>query len=113
MMTNVYIATRFAWTIASVFGVSGLLHITGLGFVKRAYERADFAPGFYRLAGLIQILAAGFLALPITRIWGVALAALVTFVAVVILLNNRQYAYSLPGLLVLAALVPASLAGPV
>jgi hypothetical protein len=113
MVFNVYIATRFAWTIASVFGVSGLLHVSGFGFIRRAYERAEFAPGFYRIVGLLQILAAGFLALPITRIWGVALAAVVTFVAVVILLSNRQYAYSLPGLLVLVALVPASLAGPV
>lgn len=113
MVFNVYIATRFAWTIASVFGVSGLLHISGFGFIRRAYNRAEFAPGFYRLAGLVQLLAAAFLALPITRIWGVALAALVTFVAVVILLGNRQYAYSVPGLLLLAALVPASLAGPI
>ena len=111
-MSYVYIATRFAWTIASVFGASGLLHLAGLGFVKRTYARADFPPGFYRLAGLVQLLAAVFLASPITRIWGVILAASVTFAAMVVLLSNRQYAYSVPGLLLLAALVPASLAGP-
>ena len=112
-MINVLIATRFAWTIASIFGVSGLLHLSGLGPVKRAYNRWNFAPGFYRVAGALQVLAAFFLALPITRIWGVMLGAFLTFAAVVILLNNRQYAYSVPGIVLLAALVPAALAGPV
>ena len=112
-MINVLIATRFAWTIASIFGVSGLLHLTGLKSLKRAYARSDFAPGFYRVAGVLQLLAAFFLAMPITRIWGVMLAAFVTFAAVALLLNNRQYAYSVPGLILLAALVPAALAGPI
>ncbi len=112
-MINVLVATRFAWTIASIFGVSGLLHLTGLQSVKRAYQRSDFAPGFYRVAGALQLLAAFFLALPITRIWGVMLAAFLTFAAVALLLNNRQYIYSVPGLVLLAALIPAALAGPV
>ena len=112
-MIYVLIATRFAWTIASIFGVSGLLHLAGLKSVKRAYARSDFAPGFYRVAGALQLLAAFFLALPITRIWGVMLAGFVTFAAVVFLLNNRQYVYSVPGFVLLAALVPTALAGPV
>jgi len=112
-MFNVLIATRFAWTIASVFGVSGLLHFAGLALIKRAYANWDFAPGFYRVAGAMQLLAAFFLALPITRIWGVMPAGFVTFATVVILLNNRQYVYSVPGLIMLAALVPAALANPV
>jgi hypothetical protein len=112
-MINVLIATRFAWTIASIFGVSGLLHVTGLKSIKRAYARWDFAPGFYRVAGALQLLAAFFLALPITRIWGVMLAGFITFAAVALLLNNRQYVYSVPGLILLAALVPTALAGPV
>ena len=112
-MTNVLIATRFAWTVASIFGVGGLLHLAGLGFVKRAYARADFPPGFYRMAGAAQLLAALFLASPFTRIWGVILAVSITFAAVVLLLSNRHYAYSVPALLLLAALIPASLAGPV
>ena len=112
-MINVLVATRFAWTLASIFGVSGLVHLSGLDSVKRAYNRWNFAPGFYRVAGALQLLAAFFLALPITRIWGVMLGAFLTFAAVVVLLNNRQYAYSVPGLVLLAAFIPAALAGPV
>ena len=53
-----------------------------------------------------------FLSNPITRIWGVALAFLITFVTIVTLLNHGKYGYSVPAMLVLAALIPASLAGP-
>jgi hypothetical protein len=113
VMINVYIATRFAWTLASVFGLSGLLHLAGLGPVKRAYARWDFAPGFERVAGVLQLIAAVFLAMPITRIWGVILSALVTFAIVVLLLGKRQYIYAVPGILVLAALVPTALADPI
>ena len=60
-MFDVFIATRFAWSIASLFGVSGLLHFAGLNSIKRAYARSDFAPGFYRVAGAAQLLAAFFL----------------------------------------------------
>ena len=112
-MFNVLVATRFAWTIASIFGVSGMLHFAGLEPIRRGYARWNFAPGFYRVAGALQLLAAFFLALPITRLWGVMLAGFLTFAAVIILLNNRQYVYSVPGLILLVALVPAALAGPV
>jgi hypothetical protein len=34
------------------------------------------------------------------------------FIAIVKLLDSRQYAYTIPGIVVLIALVPASMAGP-
>ena len=39
-------------------------------------------------------------------------ATLMVFFATVALLNRGKYAYSVPGLLLMLALVPASLAGP-
>ncbi|MGN6515916.1 MAG: DoxX family protein [Rhizomicrobium sp.] len=101
-----------AWTIAAVFAVSGLVQLVGPGFVRRAYERWDFPPKFYRVTAVVELVTAAFLLNPLTREWGVTLAGLVTFVAVVTLLNHRQYAYTLPGILLLLALIPASLAGP-
>ena len=102
-----------ALLLATIFAASGLVHLSGAGFVRRAYERWQFPPKFYRVTGILNLAAAIFLAAPITRIWGAVLAALVTFFAVVTLLNHRQYAYSLPGILMLAALIPAMLAGPI
>lgn len=109
---NLFVSEVIAWTIAAIFAASALMHLAGLGFVRRAYQHWNFPPKFYRVAGLIELVTAAFLSNPLTRIWGVALAALTIFVAVVTLLNNRQYAYTIPGIVLLVALVPASLAGP-
>jgi DoxX-like family len=108
-MYNIYVSQLIAWSLAAIFAASALVHLAGPGFIRRAYERWDFPPKFYRVAGVIELVTAVFMAEPITRAWGVALAALTMFVAIVTLLNNRQYAYTVPGILVLIALVPASL----
>ena len=110
-MINSSLSTWIALVIAGMFAASAFVHLLGPRVVVDAYERWHFPPKFHRLVGVVELLAAAFLAEPITRIWGVALAGLVAFIAVVTLLNNRQYAWSLPGILVLAALVPASVSG--
>jgi hypothetical protein len=102
-----------ALLLSAVFAASGLLHVAGPAFVRNAYERWHFPPKFYRVTGVLNLMVAAFLAIPVTRIWGVALAAFLMFFAVVTLLNNRQYKYSLPAMLLLAALVPVTLAGPI
>jgi uncharacterized membrane protein YphA (DoxX/SURF4 family) len=112
-MHGLFAFTFLAWTLSGVFAIGALVHLAGPQFVQRAYQRWNFPPKFYRVTGVVELLAAAFLASPVTRPWGVALAGMVTFVAVVVLLNNRHYAHTLPGILVLIALVPASLAGPI
>jgi hypothetical protein len=111
-MVHQAIFTFIAWVIAGVFIASALVHLAAPPFIRNAYERWGFPPKFYRITALVELVAAAFLSDPITRIWGVALAALIMFVAIVKLLANRQYAYTIPGIVVLIALVPASLAGP-
>jgi hypothetical protein len=98
------------WSLAVIFGLAGLVQLAGPGFVRRAYQRWDYPPKFYRRTGLAELLVAALLADPSTRIWGVALGAIVTSVAIITLLNNRQYVWSIPGIVMLVALVPASLA---
>jgi hypothetical protein len=111
-MVHPSVFTFIAWVIAGVFAASALVHLAAPGFIRRAYELWGFPPKFYRVTGVIELFVAAFLAFPITRIWGVALAALIMFVAIVKLLDSRQYAYTIPGIAVLIALIPASLAGP-
>jgi len=111
-MNILSLATLDAFVLAGLFALSGGVHLSGAGFIQRAYVRWGFPGKFYRISGLIQLLAALFLANAITRVWGVALAALITFMAVVLLLSRGRYRTSLPGMLVLMALVPAILAGP-
>jgi hypothetical protein len=105
-------ATADALTLAALFGASGALHLAGPAVLQRAYERWGFPGKFYRIAGVIHLLAALFLTNPITRVWGVALGAAVCFAAAVVLLSHGRYRSSIPAMMVLVALVPAVLAGP-
>lgn len=106
------IPTVIAFILTALFAAAALVHLAGPGFVRRAYEAWDYPPQFHRVTGAVELLAAAFLAMPITRFWGVALAGAVTFFAEITLLSHKQYAYAVPGFFILAALVPATLAGP-
>jgi hypothetical protein len=106
------IPTLDALVLTALFGLMGLLHMIGPAFVRAAYQRWGFPFNAHRVIGVLQILAALFLSNPTTRIWGVILAGFIVFFATVALVHRGKYAYSVPGLLLMLALVPASLAGP-
>jgi hypothetical protein len=106
------VPTLDALVLSGLFGAGGMLHMAGPAFVRRAYRNWGFHSNAHRVVGVLQILTALFLSNPVTRIWGVILAGFIIFFATVALLNRGKYAYSVPGLLLMLALVPASLAGP-
>ena len=106
------VPTLDALVLSGLFGAGGLLHMAGPAFVRRAYRNWGFHSNAHRVVGVLQILTALFLSNPVTRIWGVILAGFIIFFATVALLNRGKYAYSVPGLLLMLALVPASLAVP-
>ncbi|MDE1985126.1 MAG: DoxX family protein [Alphaproteobacteria bacterium] len=101
-----------ATLLAAIFAVSGLVQLIGPGFVREAYRRWEFPPGFYRVTAVLDLLAAVFLAVPETRLWGIGLAGMITFAAVATLLGHRKYLYAVPGLILLIALAPAALSVP-
>ncbi|MGH6829062.1 MAG: DoxX family protein [Rhizomicrobium sp.] len=105
--------TLDALFLTALFGLAGLLHLAGPHFLRRAYLRWGFPFNANRVIGTLALLAALFLSNPLTRIWGVILAGIISFFATVTLFRRGQYAYSVPGLLVLLALVPAGMAGPI
>ena len=106
------IPTLDALVLTALFGAAAALNLYGPAFLRLRYRRWRLPTNAHLIIGTLQLLAALFLSNPITRIWGVALAALITFVTTVTLLNHGKYGYSVPAMLVLAALIPASLAGP-
>ena len=102
-MTISQIANSLALSLTFLFAISALLHLAAPGLLRAGYSREQFA----RTAGMMQFLAALFLAMPQTRIWGGILGAMILFVTVVSLLNHRHYLYAVPVMLVLVALAPA------
>ena len=101
------IADLLAEILAGLFGLSAVIHLAAPGFVKRVYQRWAFARGFYYVVGAAQALAALFLAVHQTRIWGGILGGMILFVTVVSLLNRRKYLYALPAILAMIAIAPA------
>lgn len=112
-MSLLSFATFDALVLAALFAASAAVHLAGPEFVRRAYARWGFHGKFYRVAGSLHLLVALFLSNPFTRIWGVALGAMIAFGAVVILLSHGRYRTSVGGMLILVALVPAVLAGAI
>jgi hypothetical protein len=98
--------------LSAFFAAAAFLNFMEPGFLKRAYARWGLRPNINLLAAFFNALAAIFLSMPITRLWGVAVAASVMFVAEVLLLSRKQYAFAVPGIVIMAALIPAALAGP-
>ena len=106
------IPATIAVTLSILFAILALANLLAPRSLLAAYERWEFPQSFHRTTALFGALAAGFLFLPITRLWGVTLGALLTFAIVALLISREKYAYAVPGLLIIAALVPASLAAP-
>jgi hypothetical protein len=98
------------FTLALAFGIAGAVQLIAPGFVRRAYWRWELRPQLNRVIGLLELLAACFLVTPTTRLWGVVLAGLLNFLAVVMLLKNREYGWAIPGLAAQIALAPAMMA---
>jgi hypothetical protein len=106
------IPTLDALVLTGLFGLAAAFHLAGPKLLLARYRRWRFPPNAHLIIGVLQLLAALFLSNPITRIWGVVLGVLIAFVTIVTLLNHGKYGYSVPAMLVLAALIPATLAGP-
>jgi hypothetical protein len=104
--------TLALWTNAAVLGAAGFVNLTALAPVRRVYARWDISAPSYVLVGMLQLLAAGLLLVPELRLWGIALAALIAFGAVVLLLDRERYLSALPIVLFLVALIAVALSVP-
>lgn len=92
------------------YGAAGLANLIGGSFVRRLFNRWHYPGQFHRVVGGIELLSAAFLAFAGTRMIGLVMAGIIGFFSVVTLLNHRQYGWSVPAMLLFAAIVPAALA---
>ena len=101
-----------AASLAVVFGVIGVIHLLGPRFLRDAFEKWNYGTLVRLVTGVLEIVTALMLAHPDLRGWGIALAALIMFGAVITLLSHEQYLCAVPSIALMAALVPAMLAVP-
>src|SRR4029077_957868 len=98
--------------LAVVFWVIGVVHLLGPRFLRDAFEKWNYGALVRLVTGTLEVLAALMLAHPELRGWGIALAGLIMFGAVITLLNHEQYLCAVPSIALMLALVPAILAVP-
>jgi uncharacterized membrane protein len=101
-----------AASLAVVFWVIGVVHLLGPRFLRDAFEKWNYGTLVRLATGALEITAALMLAHPELRGWGIALAALIMFGAVITLLSHEQYLCAVPSIALMVALVPAMLAVP-
>jgi hypothetical protein len=101
------IANALAAVLASLFAIAAAVHLIAPAALRAAYRRWQFGSGFHYAVGIAQLLAAVFLAVPQTRIWGGILAAVILFATITSLLNRRKYCYALPAIMAMLAIAPA------
>jgi len=105
--------TRLAVDVVSaIFALTGLINLSGSTHMRAVYRLWRYPHHFYRVVGVAELMVALFLIVPETRVWGIAAGGMITFIVIVTLLHHRQYLWSLPAMLLLVSLVPASLARP-
>jgi hypothetical protein len=109
-MTIPIIAQVAVDVLSAIFALTGLVNLSGSTRLRVVYRLWHYPHNFYRIVGLAQLMAALFLIVPETRIWGIVAGGTIIFIATVTLLHHRQYLWSLPVMLLLVSLVPASLA---
>jgi hypothetical protein len=99
-----------AAALAVIFAGTAAIELTGSQYIRTHFRRWRHPRRFYRVMGVLQLLAALFLAMPQLRLLGIILAGFVVFLWTVTLLNHRQWSWAAAGMLMMLALVPASLA---
>jgi hypothetical protein len=109
-MTIPLIARLAVDVVSAIFALAGLINLGGSTHMRAVYRLWHYSHHFYRIVGVAQLTVALFLIVPETRVWGIAAGGMITFVVIVTLLHHRQYLWSLPAMLLLVSLVPASLA---
>jgi hypothetical protein len=98
--------------LAVIFALIGAVQLAGPNFVRDAYRHWDYPQRIRLVTGVLDVVAAIMLAVPVFRGWGIALAAILTFGSVIVFLSHRQYRYAVPAIGLMIALVPATVAVP-
>ena len=101
------VAGWIATALALLFGAAALLHLVAPGFLLRGYRNRGYGHGFHYAVGIALALAAVFLAIAETRVWGGILGAMILFFTAVSLLNREKYLCAAPVILLMIALAPA------
>ncbi|MEX3916629.1 DoxX family protein [Paraburkholderia sp. BR10872] len=90
------IHTVSIWLLAAGFFGAGLFNAIGTSASQSDYARWGYPRWWGRLTGALEILSAVLIALPATRMIGLALGALIIAAAVLTVLRHRDFSHLVP-----------------
>ena len=111
-MADISIYDLIALWLSVIFSLIGLVQLIGPHFVRETYRRWGYGRSVRLVTGVLDIVAAIMLGLPALRVWGIVVAAILTFGSIVVFLNHRQYRQAVPAIALMLALIPATVAVP-
>jgi DoxX-like protein len=111
-VADILIYDVIALWLSVIFSVIGLVQLIGPHFVRETYRRWGYGRNVRLVTGVLDIVAAIMLGLPALRLWGIALAAILSFGSTIVFLNHRQYRQAVPAIALMLALIPATVAVP-
>ena len=103
------IASVMAWLLAFAFVGAGLFNAIGGAAVQAQFLRWGYPAWWNLMTAALEMLGAALIVLPETRIWGLALGAMVLIAAMATVTRRREYVHLPPGA-ALAALIGIELA---
>ena len=103
------IASTFAWLLAFAFAGAGIFNAMGGAAVQAQFLRWGYPAWWNFLTAALEILSAALIILPDTRIWGLAVGAIVLIGAISTVAWRQDYKH-LPPAGGLAALTCVELA---
>ncbi|WP_028206834.1 DoxX family protein [Paraburkholderia nodosa] len=90
------IHTLSIWVLAAGFFGAGLFNAIGTPATQSDYARWGYPRWWGRLTGALEMLSAVLIALPASRVIGLALGALIIAAAVLTVLRHRDFSHLVP-----------------
>ena len=106
---GIQVASAMAWLLPIAFAGAGIFNAIGGETVQAEFVRWGYPAWWNFVTAALEILSAALIVLPETRIWGLALGAMVLIAAIATVTWRREYMHLPPGV-ALVALVGIELA---
>lgn len=84
------------WCLVAAFLGAGLFNAAGTPATRAGFVRWGYPPWWAHVTGGLEVLAAGLIALPATRMAGLGLGAVIVAVAAVTVLRHRDVSHLVP-----------------
>jgi hypothetical protein len=91
------IASAMAWLLAFAFTGAGIFNAIGGAVVQARFLRWGYPAWWNFITAAFEILSAALIVVPETRIWGLALGAMILIAAMATVTWLREYEHLPPG----------------